>query len=101
MNWNEVALTPPTGMTERQENLIYLATQALSASGATGTRTQAVPGTPAPPWFGNLYAIKDTPTNKPVKVWSGSAWVTKPVKVWSGSAWVTKIAKVWNGSSWS
>jgi len=37
---------------------------------------------------------------KPVKVWSGSAWVTKPTKVWSGSTWVTKPAKVWNGSAW-
>lgn len=37
---------------------------------------------------------------KPVKVWSGSAWVTKTLKVWSGSAWVTKPAKVWNGSAW-
>jgi hypothetical protein len=39
-------------------------------------------------------------SNKPVKVWSGSAWVTKPVKVWNGTSWVTKPAKIWNGTAW-
>jgi hypothetical protein len=51
---------------------------------------------------GLIIAFKESAvTGKPVKVWSGSAWVTKVVKVWSGSAWVTKPAKVWNGSTWS
>jgi hypothetical protein len=104
LNWQATALTPPTGMTEVQDSSItYFATQALSASGATGDRTQTHA---FDPWFANLVAVKDTAGGggggggKPVKVWSGSAWVTKPVKVWSGSAWVTKPAKVWNGSAW-
>jgi hypothetical protein len=37
---------------------------------------------------------------RPVKVWSGSAWVTRTLKVWSGSAWVTRPTKVWSGSAW-
>jgi hypothetical protein len=58
LNWDEVAFTPPTGMTERQDaQFLYVATEARSASGATGTR--AVSGTTPNPWFANLIAIKD------------------------------------------
>lgn len=58
LNWDEVALTPPTGMTERQDSqFLYLATEALSASGATGTRSSGPSN--ANPWFANMIAIKD------------------------------------------
>ncbi len=58
LNWDETARTPPTGMTERQDaQFLYLASQALSASGSTGTRTMAL-GSSAP-WFANGVAIKD------------------------------------------
>lgn len=57
LNWNEAALSPPTGMTERQDSeFLYLATEALAASGSTGDRTQ---GHTSDPWFANLIAIKD------------------------------------------
>lgn len=57
LNWNETALTVPSGMTERQDSqFLYLATQALSASGSTGTRTFTAG---ANPWFANMVAIKD------------------------------------------
>lgn len=57
LNWDEAALAPPTGMTERQDSeFVYLATQALSATGSTGDRTQTHSFSP---WFGNLVAIKD------------------------------------------
>ena len=57
MNWNEIALAPPTGMTEQQDaQFIYLATQPLTTSSATGTRTQTHTNSP---WFANLIAIKD------------------------------------------
>jgi len=57
LNWNEAALTVPSGMTERQDSqFLYLATQALSASGSTGTRTFTAG---ANPWFANMIAIKD------------------------------------------
>lgn len=58
LNWDEVAYTPPTGMTERQDSLfLYLASQSLSSSGATGTRT--IGSSTTNPWFANLIAIKD------------------------------------------
>jgi len=95
--------TPPSGMTERYDSLAYFADQNIASAGATGNRTQAL--VDANPWAAFLVALKPAAGGgggggKPVKVWSGSAWVTKPVKVWSGSAWVTKPAKVWNGSAW-
>ncbi len=58
LNWDEGAYTPPTGMTERQDSLfLYLASQSLSSSGATGTRT--IGSSTTNPWFANLIAIKD------------------------------------------
>lgn len=101
LNWDVAALSPPTGMTERQDSqILYLASQALVSAGSTGARTQAHSSSP---WFANLFAIKDVagggPSSK-LKVWNGSAWAQKPAKVWSGSAWVTKPVKTWNGSAW-
>jgi hypothetical protein len=100
-NWEALGnLTPPTGMTERYDNLTYWSDQAIASAGATGNRTQVVTGSTTP-WTAFLIALKPVvAAGKPVKVWSGSVWVTKPVKVWSGSAWVTKVTKVWNGSAW-
>jgi hypothetical protein len=99
LNWNIGALTSPVGMSEVLDSqFLYVAVETIASAGATGTRVQA--NAPAP-WFANLIAVNDgAAAAKPVKVWSGSAWVTKPVKVWSGSAWVTKPAKVWNGAAW-
>lgn len=58
LNWNEVALTVPSGMTERQDSLfLYLASEARATAGSTGSR--AVGGTTDAPWFANLIAIKD------------------------------------------
>ena len=57
LNWDFVGMSPPTGMTEQHDSeFIYLATEALASSSATGTRTQAHPNSP---WFANLIAIKD------------------------------------------
>lgn len=40
-NWTASGtLSPPSGMTERFDNLIYSADQLIAAAGATGTRTQ-------------------------------------------------------------
>jgi hypothetical protein len=61
LNWIAAAMTPPSGMTEQLDStLVYVATEALGAAGATGTRTQTHPTNP---WFGNLIAIKDVGTS--------------------------------------
>jgi hypothetical protein len=97
--WTGSATTPPTGFTEQFDTtLLTLATKVLTARGNTGT----VSHTTSAPWGTYLVALRAAAVTvgKPVKVWSGSAWVTKVLKVWSGSAWVVKPAKVWNGSAW-
>lgn len=58
LNWNEGGSTPPSGMTERLDNtLVYVATQALASSSATGTRSVTY-GSSAP-WTAVLLAVKD------------------------------------------
>ena len=44
------ALTPPTGMTERFDNLVYVADQLIAAAGATGTRSQTNANTGTGRW---------------------------------------------------
>lgn len=61
------ALSPPSGMTERFDGLVYAASQALTASGATGNKTQtngnAASGMP---WAAWLVAIKSAAAGGPV-----------------------------------
>jgi len=49
---------------------------------------------------GSAQQLANAAPSKPLKVWSGSAWVAGTLKVWSGTAWVTGTLKVYNGTSW-
>lgn len=81
LNWDEVAYTPPTGMTERQDSLfLYLASQSLSSSGATGTRT--IGSSTTNPWFANLIAIKDVSSGGGI---TGTASITEDADTVSSS----------------
>ncbi len=55
-DWNLAARSPPSGMTERFESLLYLADQDIAAIGATGTRTQTQGS--SDPYSARLIAIK-------------------------------------------
>jgi hypothetical protein len=58
-NWdNTQTLNPPTGMTERFDELVYLADEERLTAGATGNRTQALPVDGA--WAAFLIALKGT-----------------------------------------
>ena len=54
----DVALSPPTGMTERRDGLIYAADE-VPVSGATGTRSQTF--STSQPWSAFLIALKPVP----------------------------------------
>jgi hypothetical protein len=56
-NWDATGtLTPPAGMTERVDSLIYLSDETIAAAGATGNRTQTQ--ATSNPWQAQLIALK-------------------------------------------
>ena len=57
-NWDGAGtLTPPTGMTERFDGIVYAADEAKASAGATGDRSHTVNSGPDP-WAGFLVALK-------------------------------------------
>ena len=59
-NWDIAAVTPPAGMTERFEGLIYLADVRQTAAGATGNKSTSADGNTisSSPWVARLIALK-------------------------------------------
>jgi hypothetical protein len=59
-NWTgSGTITPPTGMTERFDGLVYLADEDRPTAGATGDRTQALASPGA--WSAYLFALEGAP----------------------------------------
>jgi len=54
-NWDGTGLTPPSGMTERFDSIVYSADESRVLAGATGARTQALAS--ANPWQAYLIAL--------------------------------------------
>jgi hypothetical protein len=74
------ALTPPTGMGERFDGLVYLADEAISSTGATGDRTQTNGNSAAgEQWAAWLVALKPAATQAPL-----TGTVTTAAKLRSG-----------------
>ena len=82
-NWDgDGTLTPPTGMTERFDGLVYLADQDIASAGATGNRTLTLTGQPF--WGIFLIALKPatgtnvtaSPTGNALTVSIGTVSVT-------------------------
>ena len=104
-NWTGTARAAPSGMTERFDNLGYLADQLIATASATGTRVQNPNGNGG---SGDQWAVRmvellaavaasDATT---LKAWTGSAWTQEMTRVWSGSAWIIRPVKRWTGSAW-
>jgi Right handed beta helix region len=56
-NWDGTGtLTPPTGMTERFDGIVYIADEGIGTVGATGNRTQTLASTN--PWSAFMVALK-------------------------------------------
>jgi hypothetical protein len=72
-NWTgNGTLTPPAGMTEQFDGLLYIADQANAATGATGARSHSTGNGPTDPWSAFLVALAPqvgggdiTPPNTP------------------------------------
>jgi hypothetical protein len=59
-NWDaSTTLTPPAGMTERADSLLYISEQDITAAGATGNRTQTLAS--SNPWAVYLLSLKGAP----------------------------------------
>lgn len=101
-DWNGTGtLTPPTGMTERFDSLVYTADQALSSSSATGDRIQTNGnGASGEPWAAWLVALKaatggGSTTNQTINITSSAtvAAVRQARKITSRAATIVVAAK--------